>query len=214
MKQPELWMQTFTGKLVDVEHPCPDDVDVQDIAHALSMTCRFGGHCRDFYSVAEHSVLVELSAPPVNPEWDEETSSETNHLHYRKSRLALLLHDAAEAYVGDLVTPVKKILAGADLLETTWLEAIEQKFDLGTRLSRPDLFVKQNDLAVLAAEVVTLFHPVQSTWWNVVDRPRKKLNLHVNCWPPRVARQKFLDHFYHLQTLTGNHSPWTEVKSF
>ena len=43
------WLQTFTGKLVDIENPTPEMVDIQDIAHALSMTCRFGGHCRDFY---------------------------------------------------------------------------------------------------------------------------------------------------------------------
>ena len=54
----ENWFQTKTGKLVDVQNPTPDIVDLEDIAHALSMTCRYAGHCREFYSVAEHSVLV------------------------------------------------------------------------------------------------------------------------------------------------------------
>ena len=214
MAIPIRWMQTFTGRLVDVEHPSPDAVDIQDVAHALSMICRFGGHCRDFYSVAEHSVLVERSAPPANPEWDEAADAETNDLHYRKGRLALLLHDAAEAYVGDLITPLKGLLAGAEQLEADWLEAIEQKFDLGTRLSRPSLFVKQSDLAVLAAEVVALLHPVQPTWWGVVERPRQKQNICINCWPPGMARRKFLDHFYALQELAGNPAPWAEINSY
>ena len=110
---------------MDVAHPDPAAVNILDIAQALSMTCRYGGHCRDFYSVAEHSLLVHLIGVTGNP----------------KNNLALLLHDAAEAYVGDLVTPLKRVLRAKNL-EDDWLRAIEQKLDLGTLLSEPSSLVK------------------------------------------------------------------------
>ena len=92
------WFQTYTDKLVSVTGPKPEDVDIVDIAHALSMTCRFGGHCQDFYSVTEHSVNVyELNTfcRARTPNHD----------------MAHLLHDAAEAYIGDVLTPLKRNLS-------------------------------------------------------------------------------------------------------
>lgn len=85
------WMLTASGKRFWPLDPRPEDVDVGDIAHALSNLCRFGGHTREFYSVAQHSVLVAQLVP---------------------SRLAMhaLLHDAAEAYVGDMVRPLKRTI--------------------------------------------------------------------------------------------------------
>ena len=88
------WCQTFTGKKVDILCPTPEMVDIEDIAHALSMTCRFGGHCREFYSVAEHSVLVE------------QMGRYSLHCSDPRIIMLLLLHDAAEAYIGDIITPV------------------------------------------------------------------------------------------------------------
>ena len=105
--------QTFTGRLVDVVNPTPEMVDIEDIAHALSMTCRFSGHCRDFYSVAEHSVLVEQMGT-----WLMERDLRDDSQHSRRDEvqhsLCLLLHDAAEAYVGDVITPVKRALDFTD----------------------------------------------------------------------------------------------------
>ena len=118
----ENWLQTRTGKLVDVQNPTPDMVDLEDIAHALSMTCRYAGHCCEFYSVAEHSVLVATLGHrhDLAPEFN----------------LALLMHDAAEAYIGDIISPVKRLLApGSNELENRWLAAIEKKFDLEDRLT-------------------------------------------------------------------------------
>ncbi len=56
------WMQTFTGKRLDLSPPDPSQIDIEDIAHGLSLLCRFNGQCTNFYSVAEHSVHVSLSA--------------------------------------------------------------------------------------------------------------------------------------------------------
>jgi len=84
-------MTTFTGKQIDILHPTPNDIDIRDIAHGLSLLCRFSGQCDEFYSVAEHSLLASSLVDNV------------------KNKKAALLHDAAEAYIGDLITPVKKI---------------------------------------------------------------------------------------------------------
>jgi len=83
-----------SGKLIDFRHPAPEQIDIADIAHALSNICRFGGHSCHFYSVSQHSVLVAALAPP----------------HLRREAL---MHDAAEAYLGDVIKPLKNILGTA-----------------------------------------------------------------------------------------------------
>jgi len=83
------WMQTYSGRIFYPLDPRPEDIDIEDIAHALSLQCRFNGHCRTFYSVAEHSVRVSELLP-------------------REFALWGLLHDAAETYLGDLVRPIKR----------------------------------------------------------------------------------------------------------
>jgi hypothetical protein len=82
------WMGTYTGRKFWPLDPRAEDVDVLDVAHHLAMTCRYGGAVRRFYSVAEHSVLVSAH---VAPDLAREA----------------LFHDAAEAYVGDLIRPLK-----------------------------------------------------------------------------------------------------------
>lgn len=86
------WIQTHTGRAFDFAHPRVEDVCIEDVAHALARICRFGGHTT-FYSVAQHSVLVSrqlVSFAPV-------------------VQLEGLLHDAHEAYVGDVVEPLKRL---------------------------------------------------------------------------------------------------------
>ena len=82
------WIQTFTGRKVYPLALKPSDVCVEDIAHALSMKCRFNGHCREFYSVAEHSTRVAMILP-------------------KGKQVFGLLHDAAEAYLPDVCAPIK-----------------------------------------------------------------------------------------------------------
>ena len=82
------WMQTFTGRQFYPLAPRAEDIAIEDVAHGLAMTCRYGGHTKHFYSVAEHCVLVSRHVPP---EFAREG----------------LLHDTAEAYIGDMVRPLK-----------------------------------------------------------------------------------------------------------
>src|SRR6266516_6511979 len=80
---------THTGKWFDVFNPKHEDVDLEDIAHSESMQCRFTGHTKQFYSVAQHSVLVSQNCPS-------------------EYALAGLMHDASEAYLSDIARPIKK----------------------------------------------------------------------------------------------------------
>jgi len=87
-------MQTHSGKKFDFDSPV---VDIYDIAHGLSLTCRFGGQVDHFYSVAQHSVLLSRFVFQYNY---------INNTNY--CPLATLLHDSAEAYIGDIPTPLKQ----------------------------------------------------------------------------------------------------------
>jgi uncharacterized protein len=106
------YIRTFSGKLVDPVHLTPDDVCIEDIAHALSNQCRFSGHVRRFYSVAEHSVRV-MKKCKLDP-------------------LAALLHDASETYLVDLPRPLKYHPQFAFYKEVeAWVTgAIEERFSL------------------------------------------------------------------------------------
>src|SRR6266516_3714044 len=78
-----------SGKWFNVFDPKPEDIDLKDIAHALANQCRFTGHVREFYSVAQHSVLVSQFCDASDAQWG-------------------LLHDASEAYLSDIARPIKK----------------------------------------------------------------------------------------------------------
>lgn len=92
-------VETYSGMYVDTQHPDPKTINLRDVAHALSNTCRYGGHCQQFYSVAEHAVFVSkrLEAKGAS----------------LIVQLAGLHHDDAEAYLGDIPRPLKPLLGDA-----------------------------------------------------------------------------------------------------
>jgi hypothetical protein len=105
------WFCTVSGRKVHVLDPMPEDILIEDIAHSLSHVCRFGGHVAQFYSVAQHSVGVSRNVPKV---------------HAR----AALLHDAAEAYIGDVIRPLKQCLPDYMAIERLWERVIVERFEL------------------------------------------------------------------------------------
>jgi len=130
-------MQTVGGRKFVPDAPDPTAIDIQDIAHALSHVCRFGGHTREPYSVAQHSVLVcdtvaTLGGTPDEIRW-------------------ALLHDASEAYVGDVVWPLKQSehMRGYKIIEANVMRAICERFKLG---GTEPAIVKHADLVLLATE--------------------------------------------------------------
>ncbi len=133
------YMQTYTGKLYWPTDPSPDDVCIEDIAHHLSMLCRYTGATKYFYSVAEHSVLV-------------------SHMVSRENALAGLLHDATEAYLNDINRPLKYSpgMEGYRTIELLNWHVIARKFDLPVILPKE---VHQADNDILFHEMKALMPP-------------------------------------------------------
>lgn len=124
---------TVSGIKVDLLHPTEDMIDIRDIAAALSKICRFGGHSKHFYSVAQHCVMVAAMAP-------------------ENIKCEALLHDASEAYLGDVIKPLKVILgASYRNMETVFEGIISQKFGLNTD-EWTHSEVKMLDMAALELE--------------------------------------------------------------
>lgn len=171
------WMQTYRGGRFWPLDPRPHEIHVEDVAASLSKICRYNGHCLEFYSVAEHSVYVSRVVPP-------------------EDALAGLLHDATEAYVGDVIRPLKSHLAGyAGIEHRVWL-ALAARFGLPERL--PDS-VKVADNAVLLAEMAQIMEdPPQP--WNV---PGTAADVEILSLLPSDAKHLFLQRYREL-TQKGN----------
>lgn len=165
---------TVSGNYFPLLAPSADDIRVVDIAHALSNLCRFTGHVREFYSVAQHSVLVSQIVPP-------------------EDALAALLHDASEAYITDISKPLKPHLGGYVEIETRIMEVVLQAFGLPTCL--PDS-VKRADLILLATEKRDLM-PAHGDDWDLL-RDIPCLQEPIVPLPPRAARARFMDRFSQL----------------
>lgn len=173
----ENWIETRSGKRVSVENPLPNQFDIKDIAYALSNTCRFNGHCSGFYSVAEHSVAVALRLPP-------------------DMRLAGLLHDATEAYLGDVPSPIKQFLPDYKAIEQRFEEALATAFMVD--LWQDD--VKAADIDALFTEAHFLI-PSQGKDWTFFQGPKKfevNRRLAPVCLPPQGAYQLFMGMYYDL----------------
>lgn len=161
------FMQTFTGRKFWPMDPRAEDVDIRDIAHSLSMQCRYAGHCISFYSVAEHSVLM------------------SRHLrrHGYKVALTALLHDASEAYLIDVPRPVKPFLEGYQRAEKAVQREIFAKFGLPLEIPSQ---VHEADERIIADELVNL-KPMD--WHATHDNP---LGVTIRNWSPADAEREFL----------------------
>lgn len=163
------WIQTAMGRQFWPMDPRPDEVFIDDIAHALSMLCRFGGHCLRFYSVAEHSVLLSRVAAPEHKLW-------------------ALLHDASEAYLVDVPRPIKPMLAGYKALEEKIQRAIAVRFNLHFGIPEK---IKSLDRAILLTErAQNMTFTVDD--WAIQEVP---LEIELQCWEPWRARMEFLAAF-------------------
>lgn len=138
------WFVSVSGRRVFIRHPIPEDLHIDDIAHALSLVCRFGGHCCRFYSVAQHSVMVSRLAKP-------------------EYALAGLLHDASEAYLGDIIRPIKLLLPEYQEIEGRWEVVIAERF--GLHWDRDTVLdVKRADRIALVTERRDLIAPHEWQW--------------------------------------------------
>jgi hypothetical protein len=166
------WMQTYTGRAFYPLVPLPEDVHPADIAHALSLICRYGGHCTRFYSVAEHCVLMSHAVSPPNALW-------------------ALLHDATEAYVGDMIRPLKKAMPAYQLAEARVERAICRRFGLSGALETCPAEVKQADLRILHDELAAVMPGRPPLPWTSLDGA-EPLGVTVTGWEPAQAEQRYL----------------------
>lgn len=168
------FIQTYTGKKFYPLDPRPEDIDINDIIHALSCQSRFAGHCTQFYSVAQHSVLVSLMCPLEDALWG-------------------LLHDASEAYLVDIPSPLKKSP------EFTFYRDAEKKLmnvicDVyGLNHDEPDS-VKLVDKRMLATEARDLTMS-EGRGWMVDAEP---FDFHIKPWTPEYARVKYVSRLHEL----------------
>lgn len=169
------WVQTYTGRAVFPLDLRPDDIDIRDVAHALSMQCRYAGHVQRFYSIAEHSVHVARWCRQYGPD----------------AALHGLLHDATEAYLVDVPRPVKPFLQGYKEAEAAAWEVIVDRFDLV--LHTP--IVHETDNRILNDERPALMAPCEREWSLPDYRP---LGVAIEGWLPARAEREFLALFDEL----------------
>lgn len=170
------WIQTFTGRQFWPLDPKPEDVHIEDIAHALSNICRYTGHVHTFYSVAEHSVRVSRIVPPEHAMWG-------------------LLHDASEAYICDLSRPIKRSPGLGEMycqVEDRLMDCIRDHFGLNPG---PHASVKLADNILLHTERRDLMaRPPQP--WRDAHEPLTEV---IRPWAPGVAEIAFLERFAELE---------------
>lgn len=172
------WLSTYNGHRLFVSAPLVEHICIEDIAHHLSLICRFGGAARELYSVAQHSVLVSCAVPaefaPVG-----------------------LLHDATEAYLGDVIRPVKDAIRRAYCpLEKRWARVIGERF--GVNLVDLPEVVHQADRAALLAERRDLTTRTPHPWREDSQGDAEALPGRVVPLIPRHAEELFLMRFRDL----------------
>lgn len=163
------WMQTLSGKRYYPMSPRAEDIVPEDIAHALGMLCRYGGHVRKFYSVAEHCVLMSLAVPI-------------------EDSLHALLHDATEAYVVDVPRPVKRYLTNYGDIESRVWRAICARFEITEELPKS---VLEADDRILLTEKAALLPQAEDKWPGLEGL--KPLDVTIRAWSPVRARLEYIN---------------------
>jgi uncharacterized protein len=191
---PRAWQRMLSGRRLDLLDPSPLDIEIEDIAHGLARVARWNGQTRGdhIFSVAQHTLLTE------------EIARRRNSASDRRLALALLLHDAPEYVIGDMISPFKVVIGGAyQAVEHRLLEAIHLRFGLPRELpaeivalikaaDRGAAFLEATTLAGFsAAEARRLFGP-RPALTAAVERD------YLTPWPADTAKMRFLEYFNNL----------------
>lgn len=177
------FITTATGKRFHFEDPQPDEIDIADIAYSLSHTNRWGGHCYPALSVAQHSVMV--------------ADALLRNGASQMIQLQGLMHDAAEAYLGDVPTPIKRKLPEYMAMEILVTDAIFQKFGIPMPL---DQQVHLQDVEIRRWEYRDLMPDVRGVEAPVGPHPTLKV------WTPLESEAAFVGRFFDLTLALGIHN--------
>lgn len=178
----DVFILTHSGKRLYLEHPEPDAITIEDIAHCLARIVRFNGSPHGNYTVAEHSVVCAGRAIAECPEY----------------ALAALMHDASEAYLGDVSTPLKERLANYRAIEDRVMQAIAQKFNFAYPLP---LEVEGIDRRVLMREA-SFFFPASKEWQRIFtgEPTYTREQAPIGSWTSTKAEHEFLKAY---RSITG-----------
>lgn len=181
---PSGWIQLYSGRKFFPMNPDIDAIDINDIAQSLSNMCRFTGHCKSFYSVAQHSVMVSYLVGE-HAMWG-------------------LLHDASEAYLVDMPRPIKRLkeLQPFRDIENNVMLAICEKFGL-SKIEPP--IVKDADTRMLATEARDLMSPLHPDW----HQPCEPLPFTIITLNPTEAKNLFLNRYRELVGKQGYDAGFT-----
>ncbi|MCP5267482.1 MAG: phosphohydrolase [Zoogloeaceae bacterium] len=164
-----LYVSTHLGHRFQPLAPRSEDVVIEDIAHGLAFQCRFNGQTQHFYSVAQHSLIVASLVP-------------------KRLALAALLHDAAEAYLGDMVKPLKILFPEFSRIEASVMAVIGERFGVD---GFTDPLIKRADLIALATEKRDLMPHSCEAWESL--NGIAPLPSRIAALPPQAAKQEFLE---------------------
>jgi 5'-deoxynucleotidase YfbR-like HD superfamily hydrolase len=186
---PRAWQRMLSGRRLDLLDPSPLDIEIEDIAHGLARVARWNGQTKGVhaFSVAQHTLLVEQLAQTLAPELDA------------RARLAVLLHDAPEYVIGDMISPFKALVGGAYKdIEGRLFSAILTRFGLKAPLA-PSLVtrIKQADHAAAYYEATHLagFSDVEARRFFGSPRGVDPAVLDLAPWPAARAEARFLKRF-------------------
>lgn len=165
----------YSGSYFDFLDPASSEITIEDIAQGLSQICRFAAQCQRFYSVAEHCLHVSWLVPP-------------EHAY------AALMHDAAEAVVGDVSKPLKDLIPEYRVIEKHVEAAIFARFGVPTPLPP---CIKEADIVMLATEQREVMR--NNDGWDYT-RGRTPLDMRLPCWSPEEAKAHFLERYATLRS--------------
>jgi 5'-deoxynucleotidase YfbR-like HD superfamily hydrolase len=190
---PRAWQRMLSGRRLDLLDPSALDVEVEDIAHGLARVARWNGQTTGahIYSVAQHTLLVETLARQKSPRLDA------------AGRLAVMLHDAPEYVIGDMISPFKAVIGDSyKAVERRLLAAIHRRFGLPARLPESlEKLIKAADrnAAYLEATQLAGFKDAEARRFFGQPPPwSPALRDFLTPWPAQTAQARYLERFSKL----------------
>jgi uncharacterized protein len=191
--KPRAWQRMLSGRRLDLLDPSPLDIEIEDIAHGIARVPRWNGQTQGshIFSVAQHTLLVDILARQDGPV-DE------------KLRLAIMLHDAPEYVVGDMITPFKSVIGDSyKAVEQRLLAAIHLRFGLPPALpAAQEKLIKKSDRAAAYLEATRLAGFAEAEARRFFGTP-PKLSAplerdYLTPWPAQTAEARYLERFAKL----------------